>query len=306
MAIRVLRCPNCGADLDVVEGVETIRCKFCGARCQLEGSGRNQHLTLITQQLGRIEEHAARTSAEIEAMRQQQSHGLVSQFQTDEALRRAAAAQEAAAHEAAYAARAQSATHEAIAHAGQQWAAEHDAERKKVVVFRSWRNRFNAVAVLGALGILGLLGRWLATANWEGRLGPAGAVTVAILLGAWGWAAFFSYCAAGAGRKFNERAFLFGLREVRVRSKEQKGFGSANYAAWGCLYVMIAAGLVIWAASSTAELPTPKENSTPVGPTLPDNGASSPEEQSNSAPSNEAQENPPENSPRKNAPANGE
>lgn len=45
MSVHVLRCPNCGAELDVVEGAQAIRCRFCGARCRVEGSGGNAKLS---------------------------------------------------------------------------------------------------------------------------------------------------------------------------------------------------------------------------------------------------------------------
>lgn len=37
MQMHVLKCPNCGADLDVEDGLDTFYCKYCGYKIVLEG-----------------------------------------------------------------------------------------------------------------------------------------------------------------------------------------------------------------------------------------------------------------------------
>ncbi len=39
MSVHVLRCPNCSANLEVVDGSQLVRCRFCAARCRVEGFG---------------------------------------------------------------------------------------------------------------------------------------------------------------------------------------------------------------------------------------------------------------------------
>lgn len=51
MSVHVLRCPNCGADLDVADGLEVIRCKFCGARCRMDWRGANPVLAKEAQEI---------------------------------------------------------------------------------------------------------------------------------------------------------------------------------------------------------------------------------------------------------------
>lgn len=228
MSVHVLRCPNCGADLDVADSTETIRCKFCGARCHVEGHGSTMHLSLFAQQLGRIEGHAARTAAELEAMRVQQAHGLASQFQTDEALRRAAAAQEAAAQESAYAARLQSATHGAVIAASQQVAAEQELERRKVLGLRSkytWALVGFYLALLGPLAFVALFVLLVTRESAELAVGTGVAASVMLAFLLWIlssplWLTCY-FLSRYYGRKFNSKAFLYGLKEVRVKSREQ-------------------------------------------------------------------------------------
>lgn len=315
MAVHVLRCPNCGADLDVVDGVETIRCKFCGARCQIEGQGAHQHLTLIAEQLGRIEQHAARTSAEVEAMRQQHAYGLASQYQTDEALRRAAAAQEVAAHESAYAARMQSATYEAVSRAGQQWAAGQEAERLAVVKLRTsyrWAKAFFWLTlVLPPLLALPYLSTSGTTS--ERVAGTAGLAFGLFVLASPLWLIGY-YVARRSGRKFNERAFLYGLPEVRVKSKAEEDWERQSKKLWGskekssvggCLGLVVLLGIGVAVCSTkdknrdnkpahTRECASPDANSVPSvnspPPASPDNleGASNQTDESASAPEGEA------------------
>lgn len=45
MSVHVLRCPNCGADLEVTDGSATIRCRYCKAHCRVEGVGAGAKLT---------------------------------------------------------------------------------------------------------------------------------------------------------------------------------------------------------------------------------------------------------------------
>lgn len=51
MNIQLLRCPGCGADLEVASAAETIRCKFCGARCRIDWRGSDGVLTEEAQDL---------------------------------------------------------------------------------------------------------------------------------------------------------------------------------------------------------------------------------------------------------------
>lgn len=50
MSVHVLRCPNCGADLDVVDGVESIRCRFCRTPCRVDWRGADPLLTREVQE----------------------------------------------------------------------------------------------------------------------------------------------------------------------------------------------------------------------------------------------------------------
>lgn len=310
MSVHVLRCPNCGADLQIAETSETIRCNYCGARCHVEGVGTGMHLSMIAKQIERIEGHAARTAAEIEAMRLAQARGLASQYQTDDAMRRAAAAQEAAAHEAAYAARLQSATQQALAQAGREWAAEQDAEQKRVVAFRTSYSRFNGIAAIGALSIGASLVWWLLKGDWQGRIGPAVGVCVSLLLGVWGWAAVFSHLGERAGRKFNEKAFLYGMREIPIKSADEKRLSSPSNANWGVLYLLVSTCLCIWAAASKATPSQPETGQPQVNGAPADNRGTGLDHPVNSGASNERADNsdPPSNSPAGNTapPANGE
>jgi hypothetical protein len=186
------------------------------------------HLSLIAQQLGRIEGHAARTAAEVEAMRVQQAHRLASQFQTDEALRRAAAAQEAAAQESAYAARLQSATHGAVIAASQQVAAEQELERRKVLGLRSkyrWALAGFYLALLGPLTFVAMFVLLATRKGAEVSVGGGVATATVLALMLWivsspAWLACY-FLSRYYGRKFNSKAFLYGLKEVRVKSREQ-------------------------------------------------------------------------------------
>ncbi|MCC6151867.1 MAG: hypothetical protein IT461_16580 [Planctomycetes bacterium] len=45
MSVHVLRCPNCGADLEVADGSATIRCRYCRAHCRVQGVGTAKKLT---------------------------------------------------------------------------------------------------------------------------------------------------------------------------------------------------------------------------------------------------------------------
>lgn len=45
MSVHVLRCPNCGAELEVADGAATIRCRYCRAHCRVEGVGVGTKLT---------------------------------------------------------------------------------------------------------------------------------------------------------------------------------------------------------------------------------------------------------------------
>lgn len=226
MSIHVLRCPNCGAGLDVVDGVETIRCKFCGARCHVEGHGAGQHLKLISAQLERLEGHASRTAAEIEALRLQQERAWASQEETDNALRHVASVQEVAANEAAYAARLQSATHEAFIHAGQQLAAEQEAEHQSLLSQRTRYRLWRVLQWIGAFGmffvvlIVGIVLNIVLVPDESQALAFVGVIVAAVV------AAMVTEKVAkaiwvSAGRRYNDRAFLFGLPEVRVKSKAE-------------------------------------------------------------------------------------
>ena len=37
MELMTLRCPNCGADLEIDNGVDTFFCKYCGYKIILDG-----------------------------------------------------------------------------------------------------------------------------------------------------------------------------------------------------------------------------------------------------------------------------
>lgn len=270
MSVHVLRCPNCGADLDVVDGVETIRCKFCGARCHVEGHGAGQHLKLITAQLDRLEGHASRTAAEIEALRMQQERAWASQAETDDALRRAATVQEIAAHETAYAARLQSATHEAFIHAGQQVAAEQEAERRFLLSLRARYRVWRVLQWIGAFGMffvtlfVGAILNMVLVPDEKQAVAFMGVIAGAVI------ASMVTEKVAkaiwvSAGRKYNERAFLFGLPEVRVKSKAEAQWdkeasrldkqwkkASRNPSGSNALGWLVLLALVIWGISALA------------------------------------------------------
>ncbi len=37
MELKTLKCPNCGADLEIEDGIDTFYCKYCGHKIVLEG-----------------------------------------------------------------------------------------------------------------------------------------------------------------------------------------------------------------------------------------------------------------------------
>lgn len=231
MSVHILRCPNCGAELDVTDGAESIRCSYCGARCHVEGQGSTRHLSLITQQLGRIESHAERTAAEIEAMRLQQVHGLASQLHTDEALRRAAAAQEAAAQEVMHATRMQAASLAAQHQAHQNWAAQEAAQYREALKGRSRFRVWSALSYLflacfffpPILAILRLTGANEPFSTLVGTAIIAGVVFLPL-------SAIAAFVASSGARKHNALAPHLGL--LPIGSKRAGGRGSQ-----GCMIV---------------------------------------------------------------------
>lgn len=246
MSVHVLRCPNCGADLEVSDGVETVRCRFCGARCQLDGDGGVPHLRLIFAHLERIEGHTARTAAELEAIRQQHAVGLASRTSTDDALRRAAAAHESAAHQAAYAARVGASVGEAFLHAGAQASAQQEAEQRELLSLRSRYRTWRVLEYVGGLTVLFFV--FIAGAVVVAVAAPKdsqpllffvgvlpASILMAVITGKVSKAVWTK-----AGRAYNERAFLYGLPEVRVKSKaeadwdrESKRIDKEARKAWG-------------------------------------------------------------------------
>lgn len=50
MSVHVLRCPNCGADLDVADGIEAIRCRYCRTPCRVDWRGADPLLTREAQE----------------------------------------------------------------------------------------------------------------------------------------------------------------------------------------------------------------------------------------------------------------
>jgi DNA-directed RNA polymerase subunit RPC12/RpoP len=258
MSLRLLRCPNCGADLEITEGVETVRCRFCGARCQLEGRGAKAHLSLISAHLERIEGHAARTAVEIEAIRQQQAHGLASQFATDDALRRAAAAQEAAAIETAYAARVGATVGEAFIYAGAQLSAQQEAERQQLLSLRSHYRTWRVLEYVGGISVMFLV--FVVGTIAVVVAGPKDSQALMFFLGVLpasvGFAIVTGKIAKSiwtkAGRAYNERAFLYGLPDVRVKSRaeadwdrESKRIDKEAKRAWGTPKSSGVGGLIV-------------------------------------------------------------
>lgn len=246
MPVQVLRCPSCGADLEVSDGVETVRCRFCGARCQLEGSGGVPYLKLISAQLERIEGHTARTAAEMEAIRQQHAVGLESRISADDALRRAAAAHESAAHQAAYAARVGASVGEAVLHAGAQASAQQEAEQRELLSLRSRYRTWRVLEYVGSISILFFV--FVAGAAVVAVAAPKDTQPILFFVGVLPTSILMAAIAGKvskavwtkAGRAYNERAFLYGLPEVRVKSKaeadwdrESKRIDKEARKAWG-------------------------------------------------------------------------
>lgn len=283
MSVHVLRCPNCGAELQIAETSETIRCNHCGTRCHVEGTGAGLHLSKIAKQIERIEGHAAKTAAEIEAMRVAQERGLSSQSQTEAAMRRAASAQEAAAKEAALAARLVAAREirqftEEVEKSGRELAevkeaaerrvaeakarlsehearlAQYEADRAAALALRS-QYRMSRVwsivafpVVLGCVGAAGLGLLVWRPADWVMTLGKLlflGSPFVALTWSSMTWSR-----GTEAGRKFNESAFSLDLPLLSVKSKSQHdaagGCTSEMSSGCGCVAFIVLA-IVLWA-----------------------------------------------------------
>ena len=66
-----LNCPNCGADLDVPEGVQRVTCRFCNSRLQLVETGSVRTLTLLQAGLERIEQHSQKAADGVAVLVQQ-------------------------------------------------------------------------------------------------------------------------------------------------------------------------------------------------------------------------------------------
>ena len=62
-----LTCSNCGASLDVPEGVRYVTCHYCGSRLQIQRSGN----TVYTEILDDIDQRTARIAEDVDAIRLQ-------------------------------------------------------------------------------------------------------------------------------------------------------------------------------------------------------------------------------------------
>jgi len=250
---------------------------------------------MIAKQMERIEGHAARTAAELEAMRAAQAKGLASQQETDDAMRRAAAAQEEAAKQSALASRLVAAremrqlTDEAerikrdlaeleeaekkaaeaerrlallnspaelekvraaedlIANAElygghadasapsshQQNSSPWEIEQQALLQLRSRYRWSRVLAIVGwpvvivAVFLIGLVAEALAPdGHW--LKASRGAWSLVALLSAPVFVVVVWSYGTALGRRFNDRAFLYGLPSVRVKSREQAEFEKAT------------------------------------------------------------------------------
>lgn len=73
-----LKCPNCGADLDITTEMSSFACGYCGASQKVERSGGTISLRLLTDGVSKVQVDADKTAAEV-AMK-----GLKEELQTTE------------------------------------------------------------------------------------------------------------------------------------------------------------------------------------------------------------------------------
>lgn len=76
-SVEALICPQCGADLDVPEGIQTLRCRFCGTSLRLKESGSVRGLAIIEQKLDRIIESTERTEKKVDGLAEEQQRPQV-------------------------------------------------------------------------------------------------------------------------------------------------------------------------------------------------------------------------------------
>lgn len=68
--VMPLVCPQCGADLDVPEGVSILRCKFCGTKSKLKETDSVRALVLLGDKLDEISTNTSRAADGIDGLHQ--------------------------------------------------------------------------------------------------------------------------------------------------------------------------------------------------------------------------------------------
>lgn len=66
--LQPLICPKCGADLDVPEGIEVLRCRYCGSKLQLRETGTVRALALIQDGIGKIAAHTEKSAVHLQEL----------------------------------------------------------------------------------------------------------------------------------------------------------------------------------------------------------------------------------------------
>jgi ribosomal protein S27AE len=65
MRIYALKCPNCGAALEVADSLDVFACSYCGATVQVERGTGTISLQLLTKTMRSIQRSSDRTAAEL-------------------------------------------------------------------------------------------------------------------------------------------------------------------------------------------------------------------------------------------------
>ena len=276
MNVQVLNCPNCGAGLEVYGQPDTLRCKFCGSNCRVEGDGESRHLDLISAKLDELTSHAENTAEELARIRAVQGVAVDSQLETDDAVRRAAYAQELAAHEQAQAARVTSAIHEASIDAANELNQAALVEENRALSLHASFEKCISVmawAITPVIITAIVLGIWF-SGSWflpeSGFLTFLAVLFIGLLVTSpvWGIAHLYKIY---YGRRFNEIAYLYGLPEVNVKSKAQadldrelKKLGDSGKAnEWlGCgfvILVLVVGGIWKFKSGSSNEQDSPSQ-----------------------------------------------
>ena len=67
--ILTLKCPSCGADLDISAEMDTFYCGFCGTRQMVQRRGGTVSLKLVGEAIARVQAGTDRTAAELALIR---------------------------------------------------------------------------------------------------------------------------------------------------------------------------------------------------------------------------------------------